>query len=79
MKQGLEPLKDSDAAIMMFDLWLDAIIKCDDFPDCRRFDDEFLEWSGMDHNSPFHLMFIAFVGAIDLIDFSFARRDVENE
>ena len=60
---------DSKNAIQFFILWLDAIVECDDFPDPKRFNNAFLEWASVDRNSPFHLMFMAFVGAFDMVDY----------
>lgn len=74
MNQDLVSLSNAETALNLFDLWIETTKQIKEFPDCRRFDADFIRNYGIDYNSPLHLMFLSFIGAVDLIDYIGERR-----
>ena len=71
MQNKQEELTAGQAAVMLFDFWIKHIVD-GSLPDCKRYEKEFFEFYGdrvESKQSPFYLMFCAFVGAMDLNEF----------
>ena len=70
-KQKVEEITLGQAAVSLFDMWLDMMIN-GEVPDCKRYEDEFFEYYGASvasRESPLYMMFCSFIGAIDMYDY----------
>lgn len=59
-----------ESAIMLFELWQEAVA-AGDVPSCARFEREFLEYCGSQiggAHAPYNFLFMGFLGGLDMAD-----------
>ncbi len=65
-----EIIEEGREAVLSFDFYID-LLTTGQIADSKRFNKEFFEaYPYVKENSPFHMMFCAFVGALDLVEAS---------